>query len=584
MWSAMAAPPGPVEWTWHLTVDGLSASVELSTSASTEASSAEFGSVPEVPIVALDVFDVHVEHSKWAPGHPGGVLDTLTVTVGTLEVRDLVPMSPWNKMVTAARSATAASSSVMAPLAGVAARSGVPAAGYGRATPGAGGIGKRAGGDAARVGVPSGTALPFARMDATCVVGPGPSSNGGDADADANANGGEWRAKVRVVPIKLHVFQETVDSVVHFASSVLSKIADDDEELVLIDPPLPSPMAAAATTPPVVSPTIRPQQARPPPFFQRVEVHPISLRIDYKPKSVDLPALQRGKVLELLNVFHLEGAEMTLRHVTVTGARGWDGLTDALVSYWVPHVRNTQLPGMVSGVGPLRSLVNIGTGVADLFLLPVEQYRRDGRLVKGLKKGAHSFVRTAAVETLSLGAKLAVGTHTFSSVQTRCGSGAGGGAGGSGSSSPIAIPGRSPDLLHARRRSSSTNPASPGSPSSHPLAGAGRMSSPSSPRPTTISKYANQPSNTREGLEQAMRTLSDNVTQAARVIAIPVEVMERDGATGTVRAVLRAVPIAVLKPMLGATDAVGKTLMGMRNGLDPERRREVRDKYKAASG
>ncbi|KAI9220135.1 hypothetical protein BC828DRAFT_334403, partial [Blastocladiella britannica] len=127
-----------------------------------------------------------------------------------------------------------------------------------------------------------------------------------------------------------------------------------------------------------------PTPPSPPIFFQRVEVLPVVIRLDYKPKRVDLPALlERGHMVQLLNVFPLEGAHMTLRHVTVTGVQGWEALGAALLRDWIPHVRNTQLPGMVSGVGPLRSLVNIGSGVADLFLLPVEQYRRDGRVIKG---------------------------------------------------------------------------------------------------------------------------------------------------------------------------------------------------------
>jgi autophagy-related protein 2 len=40
------------------------------------------------------------------------------------------------------------------------------------------------------------------------------------------------------------------------------------------------------------------------------------------------------------------------------------------------------------------------------------------------------------------------------------------------------------------------------------------------------------------------------------------------------------VPIAVLKPMIGASEAVSKTLLGVRNSLDPQARRELGDKYK----
>ena len=49
---------------------------------------------------------------------------------------------------------------------------------------------------------------------------------------------------------------------------------------------------------------------------------------------------------------------------------------------------------------------------------------------------------------------------------------------------------------------------------------------------------------------------------------------------GQLKAVVRAVPIAVLKPMIGASEAVSKTLLGVRNSLDPQGRDELDDKYK----
>jgi autophagy-related protein 2 len=47
-----------------------------------------------------------------------------------------------------------------------------------------------------------------------------------------------------------------------------------------------------------------------------------------------------------------------------------------------------------------------------------------------------------------------------------------------------------------------------------------------------------------------------------------------------VRAVVRAVPIAVLKPMIGASEAVSKTLFGLRNTMDPDVKHENEAKYK----
>jgi len=58
------------------------------------------------------------------------------------------------------------------------------------------------------------------------------------------------------------------------------------------------------------------------------------------------------------------------------------------------------------------------------------------------------------------------------------------------------------------------------------------------------------------------------------------EVYERSGNEGPVRSVIRAVPIAVIKPMIGASEAVSKTLLGLHNSLEPNNRYDNEAKYK----
>ena len=52
---------------------------------------------------------------------------------------------------------------------------------------------------------------------------------------------------------------------------------------------------------------------------EHIEVFPVEIKLDYKPKRVDYKALKEGRTIELMNFFHFEGAEMTLRHITLTG-------------------------------------------------------------------------------------------------------------------------------------------------------------------------------------------------------------------------------------------------------------------------
>lgn len=56
-------------------------------------------------------------------------------------------------------------------------------------------------------------------------------------------------------------------------------------------------------------------------FFisEHVEILPVHIKMDYKPKRVSVRALRAGKTMELMNFFHFDGSEMTLRRVLLSG-------------------------------------------------------------------------------------------------------------------------------------------------------------------------------------------------------------------------------------------------------------------------
>ncbi len=318
----------------------------------------------------------------------------------------------------------------------------------------------------------------------------------------------EIRVRAKILPLRLHVDQDALDFLKHFFS-----FKTPGEEKIEEGPP------------------------KPEPFFQHVEIFPVELKLDYKPKRVDYAALRQGRSIELMNFFHFEGAEMTLRHVTLSGVTGGTRLGDMLQDIWTPDVKSNQLADVISGVSPIRSVVNVGSGVADLILLPIEQYRKDGRIARGVQRGTNSFVRSTAMEMMKLGARLATGTQV---VLERA--------------EGVLDPRMGDSVIVAEEESDEEG---------------------------QHSRYRNQPSTVQEGVKAAYTSLSTNINSAAQtILAVPMEVYENAGDDGPLRTVVRAVPIAVLKPMIGASEAVSKTLWGLRNSLDPEGRREQGDKYK----
>lgn len=113
-----------------------------------------------------------------------------------------------------------------------------------------------------------------------------------------------------------------------------------------------------------------------------MDIAQISLKIDYKPKHIDIGSLTNGNFLEIMNFAVLTDAKMTLLAIHLSGISGWSKVVDETLNIWLPHIK-LQAPSVISGVTGVSSLVNIGGGIADLILLPLEQFRKDGHIIRG---------------------------------------------------------------------------------------------------------------------------------------------------------------------------------------------------------
>jgi len=278
-----------------------------------------------------------------------------------------------------------------------------------------------------------------------------------------------------------------------------------------------------------------------PPFFQRVEVNSIQVKLDFKPKRVDYAGIRSGHTTEFMNFFILDRADMVLRHVILRGGiSGLDKVGNMLNDIWMPDIKRNQLPGILAGLAPVRSLVNVGGGVRDLVAIPIREYRKDGRVVRSFQKGAVAFARTTTGELVKLGAKLAIGAQTM-------------------------LQGAE-DLL-----------AQPSTDRSD-VSGGWEDAELDEEEKEQISLYADQPIGMVQGLRGAYASLErDLLTAKDAIVAIPGEIMESGTASGAAKAVLRGAPTLILRPAMGVSKAVGQTLMGATNSLDPGNRRRIED-------
>ncbi|KAJ4292479.1 autophagy- protein 2 [Kalmusia sp. IMI 367209] len=288
------------------------------------------------------------------------------------------------------------------------------------------------------------------------------------------------------------------------------------------------------------------------PFIQRLEVNAVRLKLDYKPRKVDYRSLRSGSTTELMNFLTLEKADILLRHAILYGIKSFDELHDTLNNVWMPDVRQNQLPQVLSGLAMVRPVVNVGSGVADLFVVPMREYKKDGRVVRSIRKGAVTFARNTTSGAAHLGAKVAIGAQT---------------------------------ILEGAEKFLNPETASPGRSSAaythaHDWDGEDPSNS-DTDEPRAVSNYANQPITVAAGLRSAAKHFQkDWSTARDAVIAIPGEIMEEGTGAGVAKVLARRAPTVVLRPVAGATKAISRTLMGVGNALDPESRRKIEDKYK----
>jgi autophagy-related protein 2 len=89
---------------------------------------------------------------------------------------------------------------------------------------------------------------------------------------------------------------------------------------------------------------------------------------------------------------------------------------------------------------------------------------------------------------------------------------------------------------------------------------------------------AHQPSGVLEGLQRAFQSVAREVGSAAEtVIAVPIRQYEQTGPGGYVRSVIRALPIAIIRPIAGVAEGISYTMLGLRNDLDPAARYDDED-------
>ncbi|SCU92317.1 LANO_0E00342g1_1 [Lachancea nothofagi CBS 11611] len=354
--------------------------------------------------------------------------------------------------------------------------------------------------------------------------------------------------KVRVLPLRLHIDQDTLDFLMRFFEFKDSRFELVDEYPDFV-------------------------------YIQKLEVQAVKIKMDYKPKTVDYAGLKSGHTSEFMNFFILEGSKLRLRHVVVYGINGFPELNKLLNSIWMPDITGKQLQGILGGVAPMKTIVTLGTGVKALVSTPIKEYKRDQSLGRGLQKGTQVFIKVTTGEFVRLGVKLASGTQAMLENAEEF------------------MGGEGPQARNYRLRDVEVDVVSEDAFLKYEKLVGGR-----NPRddqdnleafvvepgatekdaPKIFSLYADQPASLKQGLKEAQGSFGKNVQLAYDAVRkAQNEIRESGNAQETVSSFARVVPVALLRPIIGATEALSKALQGISNGIDDEQIALLKDKYKS---
>ncbi|XP_023684208.2 autophagy-related protein 2 homolog B isoform X3 [Paramormyrops kingsleyae] len=375
--------------------------------------------------------------------------------------------------------------------------------------------------------------------------------------------------RVSLMPLRLNIDQDALFFLKDFFSSLTAEVeifAPPDQEVLCVSVRRPSASDISCSFPkqggagqepaPIIS---VPSQGRPslngtvqptsadtgeseggatpytdqPIFFREFRfTSEVPIRLDYHGKHV---SMEQGTFAGIvIGLTQLNCSELKLRRLCYRqGLLGVDKLFSYAINEWLNDIRKNQLPGLLGGVGPMHSLVQLVQGFRDLVWLPIEQYRKDGRIVRGFQRGAASFGTSTAMAALELTNRM---VRTIQAAAE--------------TAYDMVSPGPEESELKRMKRFSHH-------------------------------RLAHQPVDLREGVAKAYCVVKEGITDTALTIYdTATREHEQRGVTGAVGGVLRQLPPAVVKPLIVATEATSNVLGGMRNQLHPDARQEESQKWR----
>uniref|UniRef100_A0A672GZR9 Autophagy related 2A n=1 Tax=Salarias fasciatus TaxID=181472 RepID=A0A672GZR9_SALFA len=351
---------------------------------------------------------------------------------------------------------------------------------------------------------------------------------------ESGLGGPECCLRVSLLPLRLNIDQDALFFLKDFFSNLASSVnpylpVDPAAEAAGLGPDLTASVETTYSEQSSSSAGSTSSSEQPIYFREFRFTSEVPIWLDYHGKHV---VIEQGTFAGILiGLAQLNCSELKLKRLCCRhGLLGVDKVIQYAVTEWLTDIRKNQLPGILGGVGPMHSVVQLFHGVRDLFWLPIEQYRKDGRIIRGLQRGAASFGTSTASAALELSNRLVQAIQATAETVY--------------------------DIL------------SPTPPLNRYAITEGRP-------PVSRPRRAAQPADLREGVAKAYDTVREGVIDTAQTLCdVASRGHEQKGLPGAVGGVLRQIPPTVVRPLIVASEATSNLLGGMRNQIKPDARKE----------
>ena len=394
----------------------------------------------------------------------------------------------------------------------------------------------------------------------------------------------ECDIKVSIQPLRFNIDQDALFFFVEYFTNISKKDLNEFSKNLLPPPPpapvvvvqeqqqaqnAPSASSQDSSSQPFASYNQHQQQQPPPQIFIRNFIFSpdLLIRFDLSGKYDKRPDTKMDLATRLLMRFvQLHNTDIKLKRVcTRRGYLGVDKLLHALAKEWSDDILHNQKTSLFKGYGIFNSLIQFFEGFTYLVWCPIEQYRKDGRILCGIQKGSTAFSTCTVLATIELTNRMfqvtknvaeffydLVTPHRANSLgyqQSMLGAyGIGGASGGASGASNALVETLLSGVVANNRNI----------------------------------RIRRHPNDIREGLTNAYLVMYEGLNDTANNFRQEIDqgVQQRGPIVGTIGGVLRQIPSVALVPLLLTTEATCNILSGVKNHLVPDEKKDEDQKYK----